>query len=75
MNLSQIQKNEKVKIVRINAPITLKKRLASLGVSVGKEVEVLETTIQKNTIKAGIGLGSVALRLDEAKCIDVEALV
>ena len=71
MNLSQIQKNEKVKIVRI----TLKKRLASLGVSVGKEVEVLETTIQKNTIKVGIGLGSVALRLDEAKCIDVEALV
>lgn len=75
MNLSQIQKNEKVKIVRINAPITLKKRLASLGVSVDKEVEVLETTIQKNTIKVGIGLGSVALRLDEAKCIDVEALV
>ena len=75
MNLSQIQKNEKVKIVRINAPITLKKRLASLGVSVGKEVEVLETTIQKNTIKVGIGMGSVALRLDEAKCIDVEALV
>ena len=75
MNLSQIQKNEKVKIVRINAPITLKKRLASLGVSVGKEVEVSETTIQKNTIKVGIGLGSVALRLDEAKCIDVEALV
>lgn len=75
MNLSQVQKNDKVKIVRINAPITLKKRLASLGVSVGKEVEVLETTIQKNTIKVGIGLGSVALRLDEAKCIDVEALV
>lgn len=75
MNLSQIQKNEKVKIVRINAPITLKKRLASFGVSVGKEVEVSETTIQKNTIKVGIGLGFVALRLDEAKCIDVEALV
>lgn len=75
MNLSQVQKNEKVKIVFINAPITLKKRLASLGVSVGKEIEVLETTIQKNTIKLGIGLGSVALRLEEAKCIDVEALV
>lgn len=75
MNLSQIQKNEKVKIVQINAQTTLKKRLSSLGVSIGKEIEVLETTIQKNTIKLGIGLGSVALRLDEAKCIDVEALV
>lgn len=74
MDLSQVQKNEKVKIVRINAKITLKKRLASLGVSVGKEIEVLETTLQKNTIKVGIGLGSIALRLDEAKCVNVEAI-
>jgi ferrous iron transport protein A len=72
MDLSQVQKNEKVKIVRINAQISLKKRLASLGVAAGKEVEVLETTLQKNTIKLGIGLGSVALRLDEARCVDVE---
>lgn len=36
MDLSQVQKNEKVKIVRINAQTTLKKRLASLGMSVGK---------------------------------------
>ncbi len=72
MDLSQVQKNEKVKIVRINAQTSLKKRLASLGIAVGKEVEVLETTLQKNTIKLGIGLGSVALRLDEARCVDVE---
>jgi len=32
------------------------------------------TTIQKNTIKIGIGLGSIALRLDEAKCVNVEAI-
>lgn len=74
MDLSQVQKNEKVKIIRINAQTTLKKRLASLGVSVGKEIEVLETTLQKNTIKIGIGLGSIALRLDEAKCVNVEAI-
>ena len=74
MDLSQVQKNEKVKIVCINAQTTLKKRLASLGMSVGKEIEVLETTLQKNTIKVGIGLGSIALRLDEAKCVNVEAI-
>ena len=74
MDLSQVQKNEKVKIVRINAQTTLKKRLASLGMSVGKEIEVLETTLQKNTIKVGIGLGPIALRLDEAKCVNVEAI-
>jgi ferrous iron transport protein A len=72
MKLADITKGQKVVIVAINAPIVLKKRLASLGVSVGKEVEVLETTLQKNTIKLGIGLGSIALRLDEAKMIDVE---
>lgn len=72
MNLSNVPKNTKVKIVAIDAHISLKKRLGSLGVSVGKEVEVLETTLQKNTIKIGIGLGSIALRLDEAKSIDVE---
>jgi ferrous iron transport protein A len=74
MDLSLVEKNKKVKVIDINAPTALKKRLASLGVSVGKEVEVLETTIQKNTIKIGIGLGSVALRLDEAKCVNVEAI-
>ncbi len=75
MNLSHVPKDTKVKIVAIQAQAVLKKRLASLGVSVGKEVKVLETTIQKNTIKLGIGLGSVALRLDEAKSIDVEVCV
>lgn len=73
MYLSRIPKNIKVKIVAINAQAALKKRLASLGIGIGKEVEVLETTLQKNTIKIAIGLGSIALRLDEAKCIEVEA--
>lgn len=74
MDLSQAKKSEKLKIVQIHAQSILKKRLSSLGVIVGKEVEVLEMTIQKNTIKIGIGLGSIALRLDEAKLIEVEIL-
>lgn len=72
MDLSNVPKNTRVKIVAIHAQTTLKKRLASLGVSVEKVVEVLETTIQKNTIKIGIGHSSIALRLDEAKSIAVE---
>jgi ferrous iron transport protein A len=75
MNLAEIGKGKMVQIVSIEAPIGLKKRLGSLGMSVGKEVEVLEMTLQKNTIKLGIGLGSVALRLDEAQCIHVEVIV
>lgn len=75
MNLAEIGKGKMVQIVAIEAPIGLKKRLGSLGISVGKKVEVLEMTLQKNTIKLGIGLGSVALRLDEAQCIQVEVIV
>lgn len=74
MDLSQAKKSEKLKIVQIHAQSILKKRLSTLGVIAGKEVEVLEMTIQKNTIKIGIGLGSIALRLDEAKLIEVEIL-
>lgn len=74
MDLSQVQKNQKVKISSVNAHVVLKKRLASLGVIVGKEVEVLESTLQNNTLKIGIAQGFVAIRLDEAKHIEVEAI-
>lgn len=75
MNLSEVTKNIMVKIVSIDAPSILKKRLASLGICEGKEVQVLEATIQRNTIKVGIGSGFVALRLDEAKSISVKESV
>ncbi len=74
MNLSQIEKNKKAKILKINAQTVLKKRLSSLDITVGKEVKILETSLQKNTIKIAIGLSSVALRLDEAKLIEVEEI-
>lgn len=72
MNLSEVSKNTKATIVSINAPMALKKRLFSLGLSNGKEVEVLEKTIQNNTIKVAVGQGLLALRFNEAKSIDVE---
>lgn len=75
MNLAEIGKGKMVQIVSIEAPIGLKKRLGSLGISAGKKIEILEMTLQKNTIKLGIGLGSVALRLDEAQCIEVAVIV
>lgn len=72
MDLSQITKNQKAFIKQINAEQTLKKRLFSLGLGIGKEVEVVETSLQKNTLKVALGLSSIALRLDEAKTIQVE---
>jgi ferrous iron transport protein A len=72
VDLSQINKNQKALITRIHAQHILKKRLLSLGLSIGKEVEVVETSLQKNTIKIALGFSSVALRFDEAKLIEVE---
>lgn len=73
MDLSQINKNQKALIKQIHAQHILKKRLLSLGLSVGKEVEVVETSLQKNTLKVALGFSAVALRFDEAKMIEVEA--
>ncbi|WP_238593562.1 FeoA family protein [Sulfurospirillum diekertiae] len=56
----------------MHAQNTLKKRLLSLGFGIGKEVEVVETSLQKNTIKVSLGYSSIALRFDEAKLIEVE---
>ncbi len=72
VDLSQINKNQKVLIKQIHAQQNLKKRLFSLGLGVGKEVEVVETSLQKNTIKVTLGFSAVALRFDEAKTIEVE---
>ncbi len=72
VDLSQIEKNHKVLIKQIHAQSTLKKRLLSLGLVVGKEVEVVETSLQRNTMKVSIGLTAVALRYNEAQLIEVE---
>ena len=74
MDLSEAKKGTKARVTAIHAQLSLKKRLSSLGLSVGKEVEILETTLQKNTIQLAIGLGSIALRFDEAKQIEIEVL-
>ncbi|MBP9565650.1 MAG: ferrous iron transport protein A [Sulfurospirillum sp.] len=72
MDLSLVNTHQKVLIKAINAQNTLKKRLLSLGFCVGKTVEVLETSLQKNTIQLSIGFSSIALRFEEAKMIEVE---
>ncbi|GEM_PF-686780 len=72
VDLSQIDKNQRALIKNISAQHGLKKRLQSLGLNVGQEVQVVETSLQKNTIKIALGFSSVALRLDEAKAVEVE---
>lgn len=72
MNLAQLEKNERGVIKNVLAQSALKKRLFSLGIGIDKEITVLETSLQKNTIKIALGQSAVALRLDEARMIEVE---
>ncbi|MDD3343596.1 MAG: FeoA family protein [Sulfurospirillaceae bacterium] len=74
MNLSQTPKHIKVVIKTISAQSFLKKRLLSLGLSVGKEIEVTEMSLQKNTIKIALGFSAIALRMEEAQMIEVEVV-
>lgn len=75
MNLSQIEKNTKVRIKEINSSVVLKKRLQSLGISAGKEVEISEISMQKNTLKIALGFSFIALRMSEAKTIEIEEII
>ena len=72
MLLSSLQKNKKSIIKKINADDELKQRLSSFGVTVGSEVEVVECSLGKNTIKIVCEETAIALRLEEAKKIEVE---
>ena len=72
MNLSELNKDQKGVITNVLASSALKKRLFSLGVGINKHVTVLETSLQKNTIKIAIGQSALALRFDEAALIEVK---
>ena len=72
MKLSEIQKGECGKIVDINCDSELKSRFSSFGITRGSIVYIIEQTISKNTIEIKINNTKIALRISEAKLIEVE---
>jgi len=72
MNLSELKKGECGKIVKINSDSVLKARFCSFGITRGATVYIIEQTIAKNTIEVRINNTKVALRVSEAKYIEVE---
>ncbi len=72
MNLSEIKKNECGKIIQINADSQLKARFNSFGITRGAIIYVIEQTMSKNTIEIRVNNTKVALRISEAKIIEVE---
>ncbi|PLY10380.1 MAG: iron transporter [Arcobacter sp.] len=72
MNLSELQKGECGIITKVTAAQVLKSRLNSFGITKGATIYVIEQTMSKNTIEIRLHSTKIALRINEAKTIEVE---
>ncbi len=72
MLLSELKKNECAKIINISTDSILKARFNSFGIIKGATIYVIEQTLSKNTIEIKVNNTKIALRLSEAKTIEVE---
>jgi len=72
MKLSELQKGECGKIIKINSDSVLKARFNSFGITRGAIAYIIEQTISKNTIEIKINNTKIALRISEAEVIEVE---
>lgn len=74
MELSKLEKNQKAIIKSINCSNELKQRFYSFGIMKGSQIEVENTSLTKNTIEINVENTSIALRVEEAKTIEVEVI-
>jgi ferrous iron transport protein A len=72
MDLSELQKGECGIIIKVTADQVLKSRLNSFGITKGAKIYVIEQTMSKNTIEIRLHSTKIALRINEAKTIQVE---
>lgn len=72
MNLSELNKGECGRIIKINSDTVLKSRFNSFGITKGAIVYIIEQTLSKNTIEIRLHNTKIALRINEAKTIEVE---
>jgi len=72
MNLSQLKENQKAKVKNIHCQDDLKQRFYSFGIFRNSEIEVEHISLAKNTIEIVVDDTAIALRMEEAKTIEVE---
>ncbi len=72
MKLSDLKKNQKAIITNLHCEIELKQRFYSFGINKNTQLIVENISFSKNTIEINIEETFIALRVDEAKCIEVE---
>ena len=74
MRLTDLDKGESARIVKIYAQHELKQRLISFGIMKEAKVEVLATAPAKSTMEVRVGKMRIALRNKEAKTVEVERI-
>ena len=72
MSLNELKINQSAKIMRITAGDELRDRLFSLGLSEGKKLLKINSTLGKNTVAIELEHTCVILRSNEAEHIFVE---
>ena len=74
INLSDLQLNQKAIVLKVNCKDELKQRFYSFGLIKGASVLVEKISLAKNTIALLVDDTNIALRLEEAKQIEVEKI-
>lgn len=72
MTLDKLENKKSAKILKIDCDTHLKNRFYSFGIVKGAKVKVKEQTLAKNTIEVEVGHTKIAMRVAEAKKIEVE---
>ncbi|MEA3497993.1 MAG: FeoA family protein [Campylobacterota bacterium] len=74
MKLSDLLKNQKATIVKVECSNELKQRFYSFGIIKGAVIEVEAISLAKNTIEILVEDTSIGIRVEEAKTIEVEII-
>jgi ferrous iron transport protein A len=72
MRLSDLKKNQKAVIRNLDCDIELKQRFYSFGINKNSTLIVENISFSKNTLEINVEDTFIALRMEEAKCIEVE---
>ncbi len=74
MRLSDLKKNQRAIITNLHCEMELKQRFYSFGINKSSTLIVENISFSKNTIEINVEDTFIALRMEEAKSIEVEVL-
>jgi ferrous iron transport protein A len=74
MYLNELNRGDKALVKRVNSSPSTKARFYSFGLIEGCDIDIGEISLAKQTIEVVVDMTSIAIRLEEAKTIEVEKI-